>query len=122
MISEKQLKEKIIKLETKLKILKEVLETPKDGKFGRPKGSTIYSDKQINFLKEHKNTSMKILIELFKKEFNTNYKKDSRDLYNLKMNKMNIKQLLREINGKDIINIGDIVNITTLKGRQVGRV
>ena len=122
MISEKQLKEKIIKLETKLKILKEVLETPKDGKFGRPKGSTIYSDKQINFLKEHKNTSMPILIELFNKEFNTDFKKDSRALYNLKMNKMNIKQLIREINGKDIINIGDIVNITTLKGRQVGRV
>ena len=32
---------------------------------------------------------------------------------------MNIKQLLGEINGKDIINIGDIVNITTLKGRQI---
>lgn len=32
---------------------------------------------------------------------------------------MNIKQLLGEVNGKDIIDIGDIVNVTTLKGREV---
>lgn len=81
-MSEKQLKEKIYKLENKLITLKEVLETPKNGKFGRPKGSTIYSDEKIKFLKEHKNTSMTTLIELFNEEFNTNFPKNSRALYN----------------------------------------
>ena len=32
---------------------------------------------------------------------------------------VNIKELLGEVNGKDIIDIGDMINVTTLEGREV---
>ena len=32
---------------------------------------------------------------------------------------MNIKQLSGEIDGKDIINVGDVITVTTLEGREV---
>lgn len=82
MMSEKQLKEKVIRLENELRVLKSILETPKDGKFGRPLGSTIYTDEQVEFLRDFKNTKMTALIKMFNNRFGTNFKKDSRALYN----------------------------------------
>ncbi len=32
---------------------------------------------------------------------------------------MNIKTLIGEVDGKDLINIGDVITVTTLKGREV---
>jgi len=32
---------------------------------------------------------------------------------------MNIKQLSGEIDGKDIMDIGDVITVTTLEGREV---
>jgi hypothetical protein len=85
MMSEKQLREKIIELEKQLEIWKVVLNSPKDGKMGRPKGSTMYTPEQMKFLAEceEKKLSDKQIIEEFNKKYDTNIKPNGRQLYNL---------------------------------------
>lgn len=85
MMSEKQLREKIIELEKQLEIWKAVLNSQKDGKAGRPLGSTTYTFEQMKFLaecEEKKLTDKQIIIE-FNKKYGTNIKPDGRQLYNL---------------------------------------
>ncbi|GAH22540.1 unnamed protein product, partial [marine sediment metagenome] len=67
MMSEKQIKEKIYKLQDEIRILESVLETDREG-FGRPKGSLKYNQKQIKFLYDNRDTPMNELVELFNKQ------------------------------------------------------
>ena len=81
MMSEKQIKERIIQLKKEIEIFEQVLNTKREG-FGRPKGSIKYTIEQENFLKENKDIPMKELIKLYNEKFKTNLKKDTRALYN----------------------------------------
>ena len=80
-MSEKQIKERIFKLKDEIRILETILNTKKEG-FGRPKGSLKYSEEQVKFLCDNKDTHMPELIQLFNKQFNTKYHSETRALYN----------------------------------------
>lgn len=82
-MSEKQLRERIYKLEDELRILREILGHKREG-FGRPKGSIKYTPEQIGFLKEceKQKLSDKEIVRQFNSEFGTNLNIDSRALYN----------------------------------------
>jgi len=82
MMNERQIKEKINRLKEEVKILEQVVNTKSDSAFGRPIGSNIYSDEQTKFLEENKEIAMGKLVEMFNEKFNTNFKADSRALYN----------------------------------------
>lgn len=94
MLSEKQIRERIILLEKELEIYKNILETPCDGKFGRPLGSTKYNSERLNFLKqcESENLSDSEIIKRFNSKFGTNFKDNSRALYNL-MQRQGIRKI-----------------------------
>lgn len=80
-MSEKQIKERINKLQFEIRILEKVLGTEREG-FGRPKGSLKYTPEQIDFLEKNKDIPMEELIEMFNEKFGTGYPIDSRALYN----------------------------------------
>ncbi len=82
MMNERQIKDKIYQLETELKILKEILKTETNIKFGRPIGSIKYPDEQVIFLQENKDMYMKDLIQEYNQKFNADLPKNSRALYN----------------------------------------
>ena len=81
-MSEKQLREKVNHLKRELAICEEILNTKRDGSMGRPKGSILYTEEQVKFLKEHKDMPMKNLILLFNLQFKKNYSQNTRALYN----------------------------------------
>jgi hypothetical protein len=81
-MSEKQLREKVIALEKELNIYKTILQTPKDGKMGRPIGSIKYTDVQVMWLKDNKNMPMTNLVMKFNERFGTKLSVTSRALYN----------------------------------------
>lgn len=81
MMSEKQIKERIYKLQDEVRILESVLETKREG-FGRPKGSIKYNQEQIKFLYDNRDTPMAELVTAFNKQFGTKYHSESRTLYN----------------------------------------
>lgn len=94
-MSKKAIKERIYILKTEIRILDEVLNQEVSG-FGRPRGSLKYTDEQITFLKLNKNQKNTDLIKMFNEKFNTNYKSDSRSLYNF-MERQGIIISIREV-------------------------
>lgn len=82
MMSERQIKEKINNLRRELAIYEEIVNTPSDGKMGRPSGDTKYTTEQIKFLRENKGIPMEELILLFNKTFDRNLNPNTRALYN----------------------------------------
>ena len=85
MMSQKQIIEKIYELEKELQVYRTILNTPSDGKMGRPKGSLKYTQEQVVFLREceAKQLSDKEIIAEFNKKFNTQISYASRQLYNI---------------------------------------
>lgn len=84
MLSEKEIREKVIQLERELAIYKIILETPSDNSMGRPKGSIEYSQEEVMFLKEceMKGYDDKKIIEEYNKKFNMSLPYNTRKLYN----------------------------------------
>lgn len=84
MMNERQLREKLRELEKETAIYKHILETPRDDKVGRPKGSITYSNEQILFLKEceQKGMSDVQIVDAFNIKFGTTIKRNGRQLYN----------------------------------------
>ena len=97
MLSEQQIKDRIYELKKEIEILISVLNggnTKKDYIFGRPKGSIKYSQEQVDFLKECVKNKLddKEIIKLFNIKFKTNFKENSRRLYNF-MTRYGIKTI-----------------------------
>lgn len=82
MMNERQIRERIYRLKEEVRILKEVLNTGGDSKFGRPIGSYKYPDEQSDFLRKNRDAPMNELIKMFNEKFNTNFASNSRTLYN----------------------------------------
>lgn len=70
-------------LENELHILKSLLGQKKEG-FGRPKGSTKYTQEEIDFLKEceERGFNDREIINEFNKKFGVNLRPKTRALYN----------------------------------------
>ncbi len=93
MLNEKQIKERIYELKKEIGILYYIINGNNDNNLGRPRGSIQYTQEQMNFLKEceQNNLDDKEIINLFNLKFGTDFKEDSRALYNL-MNREGIKK------------------------------
>lgn len=83
MMSERQIRERINKLQEEIRILSEVVEHKREG-FGRPKGTLKYTPEQIDFLKEGEENKLsdKEIVRQFNLKFGTTIKSNSRALYN----------------------------------------
>lgn len=92
MMSERQLREKIIDVKKELAILESVLNRPNDGMTGRPKGSIEHTNEQVEFLTQcnEANLTDKEIITAYNTKFNTNIPLTSRGLYNF-MTRQGIK-------------------------------
>jgi transposase len=106
MMSELQIKNKIYELEKEIEVYKKVLETPKNGSMGRPKG-TSYSPEQVSFLEEcaKKKMPWTAIVREFNAKFKTSVKEDSRQLYNLMR-----REGIIEINSKRLMAKGEYGN------------
>lgn len=82
MLGKIQVEQRILKLKEEIRILQDVLDSEPNQKIGRPPNISKYPREQFEFLNNNKDVPMKELIMLFNKKFKTDFKENSRVLYN----------------------------------------